>query len=185
MSEPRCRRLLLLSATALLAGCASLAGPRTVEVSQAELLEAMAGQFPLRLGLNERFELVAVSPRLRSLPDENRLATEVDLGIAPGLGGRTLSGTVGFSYGLRYEPGDRTVRMTGLRIDRLDLGRDGNLLRLQGAGLATLLAEELLDDLVVYRLRPEDVRRLDASGYEPGEVRATSRGLAITFVPRR
>lgn len=179
------RRAVMFAGLAALAGCGSLAGPRTVEVSQARLLEAMARQFPLRLGLLEPLELVALSPRLRVLPEENRLATEVDLDIGPGRVGRSLSGTVGFSYGLRYEPGDHTVRMSSLRVDRLELGPYGPLLRLPAVSFASALAEELLEGLVVYTLPPDDVRRLDAGGYRPGEIRVTPGGLAITLVPRR
>lgn len=179
------RRAVLLGGLAALAGCGSLAGPRTVEVSQAQLLDAMVRQFPLRLGLLEPLELVAVSPRLRVLPEENRLAAEVDLDIGPGSAGRALTGTVGFSYGLRYAPGDHTVRMSRLRLDRLELGPYGNLLHLPAASVASALAEELLEGLVVYTLPPDDVRRLDASGYQAGEIRVTPGGLAITLVPRR
>ncbi|MCM5678237.1 hypothetical protein M8A51_01685 [Schlegelella sp. S2-27] len=179
------RRAVVLGGVAACAGCASLGGLRTVEVSQAQLLDAIARQFPLRLGGPEPFELVAVSPRLRAMPKENRLATEVDLDIGPGIAGRVLSGTVGFSYGLRYEPADHTVRMNSLRVDRLDLGPYGDLLRLRAGSLASLLAEELLEGLVVYALGPEDVRRLDAGGYQPGDIRVTPAGLAITLVPRR
>ena len=47
------------------------------------------------------------------------------------------------------------------------------------------MAEELLNDLVVYPLEPEDVHRLDAHGLEPGDIRVTASGLAITLLPKR
>ena len=181
------RRTLVLAALAGvgLAGCSTLAGPRTIEISQARLVEAMTRQFPLQISLLAPIELMAVSPRLRLLPDENRLGTEIDLQLARGFGARGWTGTVGFSYGLRYEPRDRTLRLDRLQIDRLDLGSHIGLPNLRGGRVATALAEELLNDLVVYELRPEDVRRLDAHGYEPGDIRVTPGGLAITFMPKR
>lgn len=182
----RRRSLVLASLAALGSGaCSTLGGPRTIEISQARLIEAMSRQFPLQIGLFAPLELIAMSPRLRLLPEENRLGTEIDLQIARGLGARSWSGTVGFSYALRYEPSDRSLRLDRLQIERLDLGSHVGLPNLRGGRVATALAEELLNDLVVYQLKPEDVHRLDAHGLAPGDIRVTAGGLAITLLPKR
>ncbi|MCW7538255.1 DUF1439 domain-containing protein [Aquabacterium sp. A7-Y] len=182
------RRLLLVAAAAsglLATGCAGLRGERTLEISEARLLEALNGQFPFNSRVLGALDLVALSPRLRLLPQENRLGTEFDLKLGAFLGSRPVRGTVGLSYGLRYDPASRSVRLSEPRVERLDLTgwqgqREGSLSR-----VATALAEDLLSELSVYELKPEDLQQLDARGYQPGPIRVTERGLAITLQPVR
>jgi hypothetical protein len=63
----------------LLAGCAALFGPRTVDVSQAQLEELLARRFPLSRRVLEIFDVTVSAPRLRLLPEANRIATDFDL----------------------------------------------------------------------------------------------------------
>lgn len=191
--SPPCRaprRRVVLRGTAaaalLLAGCASVLGPRTIVVSEAQLLEAIARKFPFGIRLLDSVQFAAVSPRLRLLPEENRIATELDLNALEGLGGRPLKGTVGLSYGLRFEPADASIRLAQVRLDRLDFGTGtmASLLQGQGGRLAAALGERLLDGLPVYTLKPEDAERIRGHGYVPGDIRVTPAGLAITLQPK-
>lgn len=184
---PRRGLLLSLGGWSLLGlagGCATLLGPRTIEIPQAQLLKAIGSRFPFGIKVLDTFDLVAVSPRLRLLPADNRIATEVDVNALEGLGARPLTATVGLSYGLRFEPGDASVRLTQVRVDRLDVGQWGALLRGQGQRVATAIAERLLDDLPVYTLEREDAERLKSRGYVPQEIRVTQTGLSVTLQPK-
>lgn len=185
------RRRVLLAAVAgpaalALAGCASLAGPRTIVITEAQLLEALQQRFPFGIRLLDSVQFAAMSPRLRLLPDENRIATELDLQALEGLGGRALRGVVGLSTGLRFEPSDASVRLAQVRLDRLDFGTGtlASLLAGQGGRIAAALGERLLEDLAVYTLAPEDAERLRRRGYEPGELRVTPAGLSLTLQPK-
>ncbi|HWP18339.1 MAG TPA: hypothetical protein VNO84_04385 [Burkholderiaceae bacterium] len=183
----RRRRFLLSLAGAaglgVAGGCATLAPP-SIDISAAQLLDAMGRQFPLNIKALEALDLVVAAPRLRFLPQENRLATELDLRIAQSWLGRAVQGIVGFSYGLRYEASDRSVRMTDLRVDRLDAG-SFSLGQSAGARLAAVLTQQFLRDLVVYRLKPEQVDVLQRFRVQPGEVRVRPQGLSIALQPMR
>ena len=61
------------------AGCASLLGPRTVEISQGELLEKLSGQFPLTQRVLHVLDVQALSPRLSLQPQANRVTATVPL----------------------------------------------------------------------------------------------------------
>ena len=168
----------------LLTGCATVLGPRTIDIPQARLMEAIGARFPFGIKVLDTFELVAVSPRLKLQPAENRIVTELDVNALEGLGTRPLKATVGLSYGLRFEPSDASVRLTQVRVDKLDAGQWGILLRGQSNRVATAIAERLLDDLPVYTLERDDAERLRSRGYVPGEIRVTQTGLSVTLQPK-
>ncbi len=182
------RRLLgalpLLSLIAM-AGCASLGGgARHVDVSEAELLSRIAPQFPLRQRQLGLFDVLLEQPRLRMLPVDNRVQTEVDYAVGVALTGMApITGHLALSYGLRFEPSDNTVRLHQVRVERL--GVDG--LSAAQAGqvkkVGALIADDLLKDAVVHRVKTEDLRTLSGRGYRPGEIRVVPDGLRLTLDP--
>lgn len=170
-----------------LGGCANLPpGLRNVEVSQDKLLSALTTQFPVQRRLLEFLDVSLSQPRLRLVPQDNRLQTEFDIGVGETLLTRKVfKGTLGFSSGVRYEGRDHTIRLARVQVDKLSIGGVPDALagRLQAVG--ALLAETLLEDISVYKM-PDNVARLaDALGVAPGELRVTSSGLAVPFEARK
>jgi len=172
---------------AVLAGCAlSAPGPRTVQISEARLVERLARQFPYRHRYMELVEVSFSDPRVRLLPEDNRVATQLD--VAVGLldaQQRQRQGTVTVSFGLRVAMDDRTVRLHGLRVDALEVpglpAPVGALLqRLTGS-----LVQEQFRDVVVRRLSEDDLRSVRGWGYEPGELRVVPGGLELQLNPTR
>ena len=102
----------------MLAACAGVTdGPRVVTVSEAQLAQRIAEQFPLRQRYLELFDLTLSSPRVRLMPAENRLATRVDYALGDFWGGsRRMDGALTLSYGLRFEPSDNSVRMSDVKL---------------------------------------------------------------------
>ena len=74
------RRWLIAALVPLaLAGCSALqTGPRHLDISEAQLLSRIAARFPVKQRYLGLFEVTLERPRLRLLPEENRLGTEVD-----------------------------------------------------------------------------------------------------------
>ncbi|MEW6097759.1 MAG: hypothetical protein AB1666_01070 [Pseudomonadota bacterium] len=170
-----------LGAAGVLAGCATIV-PRSIDISAAQLLDALGRQFPLNLRGLDALELMVATPRVRFLPQENRLGTELDLRVGEGWLARAVQGTIGFTYGLRYEPSDRSIRMTDLRVERLEAGAY-SLSQSRGSRLAAALAQQLLRDVTVYRLQPEQVDLLQRLRVQPGPVRVLPQGLAVELRP--
>lgn len=170
-----------LGAAGVLAGCATIV-PRSIDISAAQLLDALGRQFPLNLRALDALELMVATPRVRFLPQENRLGTELDLRVGEGWLARAVQGTIGFTYGLRYEPSDRSIRMTDLRVERLEAGAY-SLSQSRGSRLAAALAQQLLRDVTVYRLQPEQVDLLQRLRVQPGPVRVLPQGLAVELRP--
>jgi hypothetical protein len=168
----------------LLSACA--AGPRTVSVSASELQALVAKRFPVERRLFEVFELRLSAPAVRLLPQDNRLATELDLMATDRLSGRALQGWLGLSFALRYEGADGTLRLMQPRVERFDVGdgsAKGSRLGAQAQHLVGPWAEQLLDDWVVYRLKSEQLAALRAAGYRPGTLTVTAQGVDIVLLP--
>lgn len=172
-----------------LSGCALRPpGPRTLEISEAQLVERIARQFPVQRRVLDVFELTLNDPRVRLLPDENRLGTEMAYTMGrPGRpGARVLRGRLRISYGLRLVQDDMTVRLQEVRVEPLEPVQDDALSGLmadQVGRMGGLLAEELLRDFVVYRIRPEDLQGVSRQGYRPSELKVVPGGLALRLEP--
>ncbi len=184
---PSRRWILLLAASApwvLATGCASLAGPRTITVTQEQLLAGLMKRLPLAPVVAELFQVVVATPRLKMLPQSNRIATELDLGLTERLLGRSFKATLGASFGLRLDTSDRTVRLDDLRIDRMAVpGLTGDLADMLGR-VASVVTQSVLQDAVLYTLKPEDLAVAGGLGYAPGSLKVEPGGLSLTLVPR-
>lgn len=183
------RRMLTLPAWLLATGTAGLgfSSARAADrpgytVSTGQLEQAVAARFPLRYPVGGWLDLTLLAPRLRLLPELNRLGTEMPVEAAGPALGRRYSGIFDVDFALRYEARDRTVRAHRLRVHALrfpDLPPGPSAL-LDAYGPA--LAEQALGEVVLHTLRPQDLALPDAMGLQPGNITVTPKGLAVSFV---
>lgn len=175
---------LVVLATAL-AGCAGLgSGPRTVEVSEARLVALMSRSFPRSQRYLDLFDVTLGTPRVRLIPEQNRIGTELAYSLGSSvLSERQMQGTLGLTYGLRFEPSDATVRLAGVKVERFDLSGLPKAYAGRAHQLGALLAENLLRDLVVHRLDAAEVRRLEGRGLKPGALSVVPGGLRLQLEP--
>lgn len=170
-----------------LAGCAGwpgAGGPPSFKVSAEQLQQAMARRFPRRYPVLGLFELHAQTPRLRLLPELNRLGVELVLDLSGPALGRSYTGAFDLDFALRYEASDQTVRAHQLRVNALRFSglptHQSELLSAYGPGLA----EQSLHEVVLHRLSPQDLGMADRLGLQPGSITVTPEGLVITFVAK-
>jgi len=183
MSGRKWVRWALAAAVAAAAGCAALLGPRTVEVSQAQLQQVIERQFPIERRYLELLDVRVALPRVMLRPEENRLATEFEVRVTDRLFRVEHRGEIALNYGLRYEPGDHSVRLTNVRVDRFDVDGAPALLRQQLDRVAVQLAEQTLNERPLYTLRAKDIEAVQGRGYQPADIRVTPAGLVITLLP--
>lgn len=182
------RRFLSLPA-ALLTGAAWAtppaahgARPPGYTVPAAQLQQAVDQRFPLRYPVGGLLDLLVQAPRLRLLPEQNRLGTGlVVLAAGPALG-RSYTGEFDLDFALRYEASDQTLRAHQLRVNSLrfpDLPPGpSELLNAYGPALA----QQSLREVVLHKLRPQDLALPNAMGLQPGSITVTPQGLLIGFV---
>ncbi|QCB46264.1 DUF1439 domain-containing protein [Hydrogenophaga sp. PAMC20947] len=174
-----------LAASSVLSACSGMgSGPREVDVSEARLLALVARQFPVQKKYLELFEVSLSEPQLRLMPDENRIGTRLNYAASTVLSSRApWSGQLELSYGLRYQASDQTVRLDQVRMEGFQLSGAPVSYAQQLRGAGTQIAETMLQDLVVHQFKPEELRRVDGLGYQPGVLKVVPGGLRLQLDP--
>ena len=180
---------LLIGFLALLSSCATLPPPpKTISVTEARLAQLISSQFPFNSEMLEVLDVVVSTPRISLDPLNNRINTALDIDVAGNsiLGlftSKTYKGALDLSYGLRFERWDATVRLTDVRVHRLDIDGTPSVMRRSIEKLGTPLAQKLLKDYVLYKVRPEDLQAAQGWGYMPGAFKVEATGLSLTLDP--
>ncbi|MED5621223.1 hypothetical protein [Ideonella sp. BN130291] len=165
------------------AGCASFA-PRSFTLSEAELTRLLAGHFPLTQRLAEVVDVTVTSPRVWLIPERNRLGGSFDVHALERLFGRAAQGKLAMDCALRLEPADDSIRLTQVRVQQLQMESGGAALPMQAQRIGTLLAERVLDEMAVYRLKPRQAERLHAAGLRAGAITVTAQGVEVALAAR-
>lgn len=184
----RRRRGLLALGTALLAGLGACTtgrgGPRSVTFSLARLQATVAERFPQRYGAQGLVDLALLPPRLRLLPESNRLGAQLTLQAEGPLLARAYTGQADVDFGLRYEASDHTLRATALHVNALQLD---DLPPRAAQALQQAVAQwvrQSLSEVPVYRLRAQDLALADTLQLQPGPITVTLEGLRVELVAK-
>ena len=173
-----------LALAALLPGCASLVGTHDVDISESQLALLMARQFPMERKVLEVIDLTITNPALTLMPQANRIGTELDVAAVDRLFGSAAMGHVKLDYGLRFQPSDHTIRMTEVRVRELTLSSGSSNLRGGAQRIGGLVAENALNDLVVYRMKPAQADEMDRLDLVASPITVTAQGLHMRISPR-
>lgn len=173
--------LAALAGGAALTGCAGLGGPRTVVLGEPEIERWLTRRFPQDRRVMELVDVTLSRPRVRLLPERNRLATEIEVRAADRLFGRATTGLLALDYALRFEPSDGSVRLTQVNVQQLRLDALSPSVPMPVQRLAGILAEKLLDDAAIWSLKPDELRTFRAGGAPATAVTVTARGVEITL----
>lgn len=176
--------LMAMAFPAVLAACASLLGPRTVEISREELLTKLGKQFPTTKRLMKLLDVTAALPTLDLQEEQNRVSASVDLTARELIMGQEYKGKVTLSFGLRFEPKDLTLRLNEPRIEQVAVDGLPPVYQRALSNLGAKLVEETLNDYPVHQLKPEDLRTADRLGYQVKDIAVTRTGLAVHLIPR-
>lgn len=163
-----------------LAACAGL-GSQHMTLSQADLQRLLDRQFPREQRLFELLDVKMTRPVVQLVPERNRIVTALDLSAVDRLSGKTVRGSLAFEHGLRYEPGDATLRLANVRVNDLRLDVGGTALQGRAAQIGSLLAERALDDFVIHRVAEDKREALRRAGVQGADIVVTSRGVEVRF----
>ena len=148
----------------------------------AQIQKQLAQRFPMRYPVAELLELEVQPPQLRLLPEQNRISASMAIETTGSLLQRQLSGTFDVDFALRYEASDMTIRAYRLNFQNLRIiGAPPAALELLNA-YGPALAKQMLQEVVVHQLRPQDLTLADTLGLQPGTITVTDKGLVIGFV---
>jgi hypothetical protein len=176
--------LLAVAACGLLASCASVVGPREVDLPLHKLQAGIDRRFPLDNRMLELFDVRLSSPQLSIQPDRDRVALTITADVAPFFARKTWGGSLELSGRLYVDQARHGVYLADPRVDRLDLGGADFAGQRQVAKLANGLMDEVVRDMPVYSFRMEDLRYAGVQ-FVPTSIRTVPGGLRVTLEPAR
>ncbi|HEY8607509.1 MAG TPA: DUF1439 domain-containing protein [Noviherbaspirillum sp.] len=181
---PRVAFLLPAVLALMLAACATLLGPREVEVPLARIQESLAQRFPFNNRFLELLDIRVTNPQVSLQPASNRILTSMDTAIAPPFLQRSWNGKLAISGQLQIDPSRNAVVLADPRVESFDVDGLDPLYANQVTRIGRLLAEQMLEDFPLYTFRPEELRFAGAS-YTPTKITTRSSGLVVSFEPVR
>ena len=125
------------------------------------------------------------APRLRLLPEVNRVGAAMVVDAAGAALRRSHAGTFDVEFALRYEASDRTLRAYQIRLGRLDFPSLKPAVTDLINVYAPVLAEQSLGEVTLHQLRPQDTALFDGMGLQPGPITVTAKGLTVAFVGKQ
>jgi hypothetical protein len=176
---------LCAGALAVLSGCTSLLGTHDVDISESQLTLLLARQFPMERKVMEVIDLNITNPQIELLPQANRVGTELDVTALDRLFGSSAMGHVKLDYGLRFQASDHTIRMTQVRVRDLTLSSGSNNLRGAAQRIGGLVAENALENMVLYRMKPAQADEMDRLNLVAAPITVTAQGLHMTVSPKQ
>lgn len=173
-----------LAAGTMLASCASLSGPRRVELSQAKLQAGLERRFPLRNRLLDLFDVQLTRPQLAIQPNSDRVALTMDVSVSPPFLRQSWAGTMTLSGHLYVDAARSGVFMVDAHVDRFDIqGMDSVRARDLGRA-ADVLMNQLVRDVAIYSFRMEDLRYAGTQ-FVPTRLDTVPGALVVTVEPVR
>jgi hypothetical protein len=185
-TNARTRRTLLaglaaVSGAALLASCASILGPREVDLPLHKLQASLDRRFPMDNRLLELFDVRLSRPQLNVLPGD-RVSLTVDASVAQSFLRNPLSGTLAFSGRLVVDQARSAVYLAEPRLERFAISGIDAPMQRQLARAANGLLDKAILDFPVYSFRMEELRYAGVQ-YVPTRIATTANGLRVSLEP--
>lgn len=182
---PARRKLLIslaaMSGAALLASCASVLGPREVDLPLHKLQAGLDRRFPVDNRVLELFDVRLSRPQLNVLPGD-RVSLTVDASVAQSFLRTPLAGTLAFSGRLYIDQARGGVYLTEPRIERFAVSGIDESVQRQLSRAANGLLDRALPDIPVYSFRMDELRYAGVQ-YVPTRIATTANGLRVSLEP--
>lgn len=177
------RWLAVLASALWLSACASLSGPRDVELPLSRLEAGLGKRFPVDQKVLEMFRIRLSTPQLSTLPAEERILIKLNTAVSTPLTREPWLGDLALSGRLAIDAAQNAIVLRDARVERLEVaGMDGQRGQLLNR-VADFVADQLLDNAVLHRFEADELRRLGTQ-YKPTSILPTADGLKIHFEPQ-
>jgi len=185
------RRRFLAAAIGAVGVCVSLAAcastfpfiPDHYTFSRGDVQKAVARKFPYQKTVAQVVDVSLANPAVNLLPDQNRVAVQLDANfVSPFLRG-PVSGKFTVSGQLAYDAPSRSVVLRAPAVDSLALDGDAQMYAQQIGAAAGLLATQLLTNYPIYTFKPEQLQFAGVN-YEPGTITILTNGIRVAIVEK-
>ncbi|GAB2457297.1 hypothetical protein GCM10027082_04840 [Comamonas humi] len=176
--------LLVLAGLCGAAQAASGPGERSISISRQQLQQAVSSRFPLARSWQGLVVLQLDRAQVQLQPEANRLQTVVDLSVTEKLLGTRYPGRMQLDFGLRFDEAGASIRMHPVTVQQLHLDGVPSEYQALFQAQAPRLAEQVLDNLVLYQLPESQKMLLDGLGYGVRRFEVLPDGLRVVLGPK-
>ncbi|VWD27249.1 hypothetical protein BLA39750_04388 [Burkholderia lata] len=187
---PGRRRFLAITVGAIgvtlsLAACASTFPfiPDHYTFSRGDVQKAVARKFPYQKTVAQVVDVSLANPAVNLLPDQNRVAVQLDAHFVSPFLRAPVSGKFTVSGQLAYDAPSRSVVLKSPAVDSLALDGDAQMYAQQVGAAAGLLATQLLTNYPIYTFKPEQLQFAGVN-YEPGTITILTNGIRVAIVEK-
>lgn len=175
-------RFCLVMVLVILAACASLLGPRDMELPLSTLQSSLEKRFPFNNRYLGLFDIQLSAPRLGLQTGSNRIVTSFDAAIAPAWLKRSWQGNFALSGELAIDPVKNAVILTEPRVEKLTIAGFDDRYAKQLQKISGIIAEELFRGMPLYTFQPNEFR-YGGTSFLPTKINTRGNGLVVTFEP--
>ncbi len=174
--------VLLALAAGFLAACATVAGPRDIELPLSKLQSTLDRRFPMQNRAFSLFDIELTRPQLSVQHHSGRLGIALDAAMTPPFMRRTFRGTLALSGRLYIDQARNALMLAepvveGFTVSGMDTGQQRDLQQ-----VANTLMSKVVADLPIYTFRPEDLR-YGGVQFVPTRISTTPRGIVVSVAP--
>ncbi|ABI86352.1 DUF1439 domain-containing protein [Burkholderia ambifaria] len=168
-----------------LAACASTFPfiPDHYTFSRGDVQKAVARKFPYQKTVAQVVDVSLANPAVNLLPDQNRVAVQLDAHFASPFLSEPVSGKFTVSGQLAYDAPSRSVVLRAPAVDSLVLDGNAQMYAQQVGAAAGLLATQVLTNYPIYTFKPEQLQFAGVN-YEPGTITILTNGIRVAIVEK-
>ncbi|WP_175657756.1 DUF1439 domain-containing protein [Burkholderia vietnamiensis] len=168
-----------------LAACASTFPfiPDHYTFSRGDVQKAVARKFPYERTVAQVVDVALANPAVNLLPDQNRVAVQLDAHFTSPFLREPVSGKFTVSGQLAYDAPSRSVVLKAPAVDNLVLDGDAQMYAQQAGAAAGLLATQVLTNYPIYTFKPEQLQFAGVN-YEPGTITILTNGIRVAIVEK-
>ena len=176
------RRILLTLVFLILGGCASLIGSHDVEIPLAKMQQSLQKKFPFNNRYLDLFDITVNNPQLTLQAETNRVVTTLDARVAPPFLKKPWEGKLVISGVLKIDASRHAVLLSEPRLENLTMDKATGTYTGKLARLGTMLAEDILNNTVIYSFKPEEFN-IAGMQFNPTKITTRANGLVVSFEP--
>lgn len=167
----------------VLAGCASIFGDRTVNVSGAEIQQKLNEKLAVPISLLKVFDVNLSNSLVTFDKATGRMHTAMDANLSSALFNRNLSGQLGISGKLRFDAATSSIVLDAPKVEQINFEGAGEKYNDLLSALAKTVGGDMLNGLTLYKVKPEDLT-VAGTTYLPQDLQVTDNGLQIKLSPQ-
>lgn len=167
-------------------GCSTM--PKTFTISEGELQKKLAEHIAIPISLLKIFDVSLSNPIIKLDAGSERLFAHVDTKVSNPFSKQPLLGKIDISGKLRFDAEKSAIvlvdaKLENLNIDSLSFDKKSNEYTEIIQILSSKLGQELLNNLVLYKVKPEDLV-VGNTHYMLKDIKVVKDALQITLLPQ-